>query len=123
MKRFSVHKRAQKLRKRGTKWEQITQVALRRHHINFLFQYVYKPYIVDFLLYDRDVILEIDGRQHARAQAYDAARTRSLPLPVVRWADTDVTTKLPELIADLKQAYPVVNSTPPDLTYGHGLFG
>tara|TARA_R110002020_G_scaffold207256_3_gene412660 strand:- start:3584 stop:3979 length:396 start_codon:yes stop_codon:yes gene_type:complete len=126
-KRFNVHKRATRLRKRGTKWEQFVLVALRRNHINCLFQYVYKPYIVDFLLFDRDVILEIEGKQHANRVTYDERRTAFLEettgCKVVRWKNTEVTRRLPALITQLRAEFPVANNHPPDTTYGYGLFG
>ena len=127
MARFNVHKRAERLRRRGTYWEQIVRVALRRHKVNHLFQYVYAPYIVDFLLFDRNVILEIDGDHHATRQLdRDNARTAVLegvtPCTVVRWLNTDVTTKLPALVTELRKKYPTVNNTPPDLTYGRPRF-
>jgi very-short-patch-repair endonuclease len=36
------------------------------------------PYIADFVCSEAQLVVEIDGDQHAEAQAYDAARTRCL---------------------------------------------
>lgn len=38
------------------------------------------PYTVDFVCLERRLIVELDGGQHAEAQAYDAARTAHLEL-------------------------------------------
>jgi very-short-patch-repair endonuclease len=36
------------------------------------------PYIVDFVCFDRRLILELDGSQHTQQRSYDATRTHWL---------------------------------------------
>lgn len=122
-KKFDIFKRADRLRRRGTQWESFVATALRRHKINFLQQYVFRPYIVDFYLYDRNVVLEIDGAHHNHKMSADLARTELLTelygvSAVIRWRNTQTTDgSLPALIEGLR-SYPKTD-TAPDLTYGY----
>ena len=122
---MNIHNRAARLRRRGTKWEQIALQALRRHKVPFLFQYVFRPYIVDFWLYDRATVLEIDGDHHlGRGRMLrDGIRSHRLVEDygverVIRWRNRQVTDgSLPRLIRELREL-PADASAVPDLTYG-----
>ena len=52
------------------------------------------PYIVDFACFERRVIIEIDGSQHASAHTYDSRRDRYLSargFRVLRFWNNEVT--------------------------------
>jgi very-short-patch-repair endonuclease len=51
------------------------------------------PYIVDFVSYERKLIIELDGSQHGPNEEYDKTRTRRLVaggFKVLRFWDNDV---------------------------------
>lgn len=117
----NINKNADRMRKRGTQWEKAVGIALDRHKIKHLCQYVCNPFIADFFLYDRGVILEIDGKRHDGQTKKDLMRTKSLEgntgARVVRWRNVDVTKKLAMLIKALMNEYPVIPYEPPDVWY------
>ncbi len=68
------------------------------------------PYFADFASHSAKLVVELDGGQHASAQAYDEARTRFIEAEgfrVLRFWNTDVMSNIDgvlELIAEeLKQ--------------------
>jgi very-short-patch-repair endonuclease len=72
---------ARALRKQPTDAEQRLWFQLRRrqlHGVKFRRQQPIGPYIVDFICFERRIIVEVDGGQHAEQAAYDAKRTRFL---------------------------------------------
>jgi adenine-specific DNA-methyltransferase len=76
-------KRARQLRKHMTPTERLVWSKLRnRRFAQFKFrrQVPWGPYIVDFVCYERRLIVELDGGGHndSSARAYDARRTRWL---------------------------------------------
>lgn len=51
---------------------------LREHSVPFEFQVIISPYIVDFLLPDRMLVIEVDGTSHKHREEYDRRRTAYL---------------------------------------------
>ena len=73
--------RARALRKNSTDAERLLWSKLRNRRfaaIKFRRQVPLGPFIADFACFERRLILELDGGQHAQQQEYDAARTRWL---------------------------------------------
>lgn len=76
----------------GTKWRR--QVTL-------------GPYTVDFLCLSAKLVVEVDGRQHAEAPLYDAARSREIEtqgLNVLRFTNQEVRERLDDVIARIAKA-------------------
>ena len=73
--------RARILRRKMTEAERRVWSKLRNRrfaHFKFRRQVPFGPYIVDFVCFERKLILELDGGQHARQKIYDARRTACL---------------------------------------------
>ena len=73
-----VFKNSSCLRKNQTEAENRLWQVLRAHRLNdfhFRRQHAIGPYIVDFCSPKHKIIIEIDGGQHLKQQAYDAERT------------------------------------------------
>jgi len=66
--------RSSGMRKKPTTHEQVAYWALKLLNLPFHRQVVIGRYIVDFLLTNRNVILEIDGPSHAKTKRYDTER-------------------------------------------------
>ena len=70
--------RARTLRKNPTEAERRLWENLKRRQIaevKFRRQQPIGPYIVDFVCFERRVIVEVDGGQHAEQASYDEQRT------------------------------------------------
>ena len=70
--------KARELRKHLTESEQALWKHLRMRQINgykFRRQQTIGPYIVDFVNFERRVIIELDGGQHSQQVVYDSNRT------------------------------------------------
>ncbi|MCH7634437.1 MAG: endonuclease domain-containing protein [Proteobacteria bacterium] len=70
--------KARELRKNPTNAEQALWKHLRMRQIGgykFRRQQPIGPYIVDFVSFERKVIIEVDGGQHSQQTEYDAERT------------------------------------------------
>lgn len=78
IKSFVMQKRAIALRGNQTEAEQIIWNIVRRHQLGFKFKRQQKidHYIVDFICFEKRIIIEIDGGQHS--QEKDAVRTAYL---------------------------------------------
>lgn len=76
----TLETRQKRLIKRATYSERIFQSRLRAAKIEFEFQEVIPPYIADFLIWRRMLIIELDGGVHddPEAKRYDLRRTRYL---------------------------------------------
>ena len=89
-------KRARELRKNLTDAEQRLWQKLKRRQIDavkFRRQQPMGPFIVDFVCFERRVIVEVDGGQHAEHVANDEQRTRWLEAQgyrVLRFWNNDV---------------------------------
>ena len=73
--------RAKELRKSLTEaelrlWGRLKQRQL--HGMKFRRQQPIGPFIVDFVCFERRVVVEVDGGQHAERSEYDSERTRWL---------------------------------------------
>jgi len=76
-----MNTRARTLRKHLTETELRLWGKLKRRQLagmKFRRQQPIGPFIVDFVCFERRVIIEVDGGQHAEVVAYDVNRTRWL---------------------------------------------
>jgi very-short-patch-repair endonuclease len=109
MKRLHVD-RARRLRRNMTDAERSLWRHLRnRHLIGFKFrrQHEIDRYIVDFVCTDADLIVELDGGQHAEMMASDANRTRRLEAigyRVLRFWNNDVLTNIEAVLEVILEA-------------------
>ena len=79
-----IKARARRLRREMTDAERLLWRHLRRKQLGYGFrrQMPFGRYIVDFVCFDRRLIIEVDGEHHADQVAYDTARTQwPPPLP------------------------------------------
>jgi len=77
-------------------------------------QYPIGPYIADFVCFERRLIVELDGTQHAHQQEYDAARTaflESKSFRVMRFCNYSVLTNVDGVTAGVWAA--LNERTPP----------
>ena len=108
--------RARKLRNNLTDAEQKLWYALRGKQIKdykFRRQVVIESYIVDFLSHDLNLIIEVDGGQHAERENYDKERTDFLTrrgYKVLRFWNNEV---LGDLDSVLEKIYGEIGEEPP----------
>ena len=69
---------ADTMKAKPTKAERVFAKRLARHGILFDSQVVIPPYIVDFLLRGRRLVIELDGDSHSGRENYDAKRAAKL---------------------------------------------
>jgi very-short-patch-repair endonuclease len=65
------------------------------------------PYILDFVCQEAGLVIEVDGGQHAEAQAYDDRRTMFIEqqgLRVIRFWNHDVLNQTPAVLEQIWQA-------------------
>lgn len=104
--------RARQLRKNQTDAEKLLWNYLRNRQIEgckFRRQWPIGIYIVDFACLSRQLVIELDGGQHAEAITYDTARTRFLEAEgyrVIRFWNNEM---LSEPEAVLQRIYEEVN--------------
>jgi very-short-patch-repair endonuclease len=107
---------ARELRKHMTDAERCLWRELKQRQIGgvkFRRQQPIGPFIADFVCFERRIVVEIDGGQHAERVAYDVARTRWLERQgycVLRYWNNDVLTKT-HAVAD--QILDCVEGRPP----------
>lgn len=79
-KNISILEFAIKLRTNPTKPEQAFITHLKEEHpnIQYLFQYIIAPYVVDFYFPKINLIVELDGSSHDDKEDYDTARNEFL---------------------------------------------
>lgn len=104
---------ARDLRKNSTDAEKRLWYFLRANRLGFKFkrQVPIKHFIVDFVCYEKHLIIELDGGQHQTNQAYDTQRTVELNrcgFRVLRFWNTDV---LRETKAVLEVIYKALSPT------------
>ncbi len=112
--RFDPEAFAAELREKGTQYEKVARQALINRGIHFWFQKLFHPYIADFYLPDRNIVLEIDDKSHYTKDGLikDAIRTADLKrkhgiLEVVRWTNRQTMSgSLPRLLDKLVKDYP-----------------
>ncbi len=105
----NLSKLVKALRHNQTIPEQILWRAIRnRRFCGFKFrrQVQIESYIVDFICYDKNLIIELDGREHLTPEKleYDAKRTAFLEeknYRVVRYYNTDILNRLDDVLQDL----------------------
>ena len=80
MKNVLLRKRARSLRKSSTEAEKIIWFKLRKNHLGVKFrrQVPLGYYIVDFVCFEKRLIIEIDGSQHLDNTDNDSTRTKYL---------------------------------------------
>jgi very-short-patch-repair endonuclease len=103
-------KRSRELRKNPTDAERKLWQHLRDKQLeNFRFrrQRPVGNYIVDFICLEADLVVELDGGQHADQQQYDAKRTAYLVtegLHVLRYRNNDVMQNVEGVLEDIRAA-------------------
>ena len=103
---------ARELRREQTDAERNLWAKLRNRHpaeVKFRRQEPIGRYIVDFVSFDRKLIIEIDGSQHADAATTkaDAQRTKwleSQDFRVIRFWDNDVLLNLEGVLMQIEEA-------------------
>jgi len=91
--------RARLLRRQATDSEQLLWRHLRGRRLagyKFRRQVVIEPYIVDFVCFEAQLIIEADGGQHAEQRRYDAersARLEAMGYRVVRFWNHEILTE------------------------------
>ena len=114
---------ARRLRQQSTKPEDILWTALRGRKlagVKFLRQVSLLGYTVDFLSFERRLVIELDGRQHAWDRDYDAARTEEIErhgFMLLRFRNDEVLNDLDAVVARIKAA----GATESPLLEGEGL--
>ena len=72
------------------------------------------PYILDFVCLEAGLVIEVDGGQHAEAQAYDERRTMFIEqhgLRVIRFWNHDVLSQTPAVLEQIWQALQTLTPT------------
>jgi very-short-patch-repair endonuclease len=102
--------RAGELRKETTTAEKKLWAYLRlmrEDGIRFRRQHAIGPYITDFCVPRKKLIIELDGSQHLEQQDYDTERTKyleSLGYKVIRFWNNDVMNHIEDVIQSIHQA-------------------
>jgi len=107
----TLQMRQAKMCKKPTRSESRFMDRLKEHGISFGFQVIISPYIVDFLILKRNLIIEIDGSSHEKRKAYDNCRTLCLEqhgFSVIRVKNCDVLTWPLQII----NTYPMAPNRP-----------
>ncbi|WP_298956558.1 DUF559 domain-containing protein [uncultured Methylobacterium sp.] len=101
----------------------------RLHGLKFKRQVPLMIYTVDFLCFERKLVVELDGRQHAWNHEYDAGRTRAIErsgFTVLRFLNEDVLNDLDAILNRIStacgegpQPFPSLIDTPPSGAGGH----
>jgi len=101
---------ARKLRRQSTTPEDILWSLLRAHRLDglkFKRQVPLLDYTVDFLCFQRKLVIELDGKQHDRRCDYDAARTEEIErhgFTVIRFRNETVLNDRDAVIAAIRAA-------------------
>ena len=99
--------RAKELRLRQTDAEQLLWRHLRNRQLNgfkFRRQQIIKPYIVDFICLESNLVVELDGGQHQTQIEYDQQRTDYLQecgYRVIRFWNNDVINKTDDVLSEI----------------------
>ena len=102
--------RARTLRRHSTRaeallWSRLRNRALAGH--KFRRQHSVGPYVVDFVCLEQNLVVEVDGGQHALRRAEDAARTARLEsqgLRVLRFWNHEVLQNLEGVLQTIEEA-------------------
>lgn len=100
----TLKQRARKLRTEATDAERALWARLRRRQVQgfkFRRQQPLGHYIVDFVCFEKRLIVEVDGSQHLEQKGYDEARTKWLESQgyrVLRFWNDDVLNRTEQVI-------------------------
>jgi very-short-patch-repair endonuclease len=117
---------ARSLRKTLTSAEDVLWQALRGRrfqNLKFKRQMPFLNYTVDFLCFERKLIIELDGKQHEWFSGYDATRTEEIErhgFMVLRFTNGDVLNDLENVLTRIGKAvaYPhIFNPHPRPLSH------
>ena len=107
----SSTQKARTLRRNQTPEEEILWKTLRNRFLTVKFrrQWSIGGYLVDFVCFERNLIIELDGPQHAEenAAAYDAVRTEFLEVSgfkVIRFWNSQIETNLDTVLHTIQQS-------------------
>ena len=109
--------RAKQLRRSQTDAERRLWYYLRSRQIEnakFRRQYAIGKYFVDFVCLECELVVEIDGGQHAEQQGYDEERTRFLQgqgFTVLRFWNNEVLTETEAVLERIRQV--LINNPSP----------
>ncbi len=99
--------RAKELRQRQTDVEFLLWPRLKNRQLNgnkFRRQHIIKPYIVDFICLEKNLIIELDGGQHSTQINYDQQRTQHLQqrgYRVIRFWNNDVMINMEGVLSEI----------------------
>jgi very-short-patch-repair endonuclease len=104
--------RARELRANMTDAERMLWRALRRHQLGARFrrQVPLGPYVADFVCFDRKLVIEVDGGQHAERQALDEVRSEFLSASgyrVLRFWNNEVLGNIEGVLDEIDRALAV----------------
>ena len=114
---------ARRLRTDSTDAEHLLWAQLRAHRfygLKFKRQQPIGPYIVDFVCFEKRLVIELDGGQHADHQKYDEQRDIWLEIQgfqVLRFWNNDVMSNLDGLLVRLSEN---CTPSPPPLPHQGG---
>ena len=109
---------ARKLRRQATKPEDVLWRLLRGRRfrgVKFRRQVPLLGYTVDFLSFERKLVIELDGRQHHVQHDYDAVRTDEIErhgFMLIRFRNEDVLNNLDAVVARIGAACAVEGNIP-----------
>ncbi len=101
------------LRLTQTNPENVLWYNIRNRHMKkfkFRRQHILRGYIVDFVCLEKNLIIELDGSQHAEQQEYDAIRTRALEeegFRIIRFWNNEVLFSLRSVLESIYRALEV----------------
>ncbi len=99
--------RARQLRRELTNAERILWEALRGrrfHGLRFRGQEPLDGFIVDFICFERKLVIEVDGAAHRDTRAYDQERDailRAHSLAILRVTNDEIEQRLPDFLAHI----------------------
>lgn len=102
--------RARRLRKEMTDAERALWAKIRQRQIEgcqFRRQFPLGQYIVDFVCFERPLVIEVDGGQHTEQKCYDDRRTAWLEnqgFQVLRFWNNEVLTELEVVLETIFEA-------------------
>ena len=112
-----IKQRAKELRQEQTSAEAEVWAHLRGRHqggYKFRRQHPIGQFIVDFCCIECRLVLEIDGSIHEQQRERDVERANILETQgymVLRWSNTDVEKRLPNLLANLRSTLQILSNT------------
>ncbi|RAP37081.1 ATP-dependent helicase HrpA [Legionella quinlivanii] len=118
MNKSKLKQRARNLRKNSTDAERHLWYYLRANRLGFKFkrQAPIGTYIVDFLCFERRLIIELDGGQHMDSQIYDIKRTdwlRAHGFRVFRFWNNEVFQQTESVLEIITSALLFSTTSPP----------